>query len=198
MENPVRTEQHFERLRARREAVGLACREFLGSSLPMVWEAGCGHGHFLTAFAAAHPDRLCVGIDVTAERIARAQRKRERAGLPNLHFLRAEARDFLAVLPLSKRLAAIYILFPDPWPKRRHRKNRLLEPGFLREVALRAEREARLYFRTDSESYYAEVAAAIAAGSDWNRCPQGPWPFEVPTVFQQKAASYHSLVAERA
>jgi tRNA (guanine-N7-)-methyltransferase len=198
MENLVRTAEHLERLRERREALRAVCARLLAASPGFVLEIGCGHGHFLTAFAARHPDRRCVGIDLSADRIERAERKRARAGLPNLHFLRAEARDFLAALPDEARPSAIYVLFPDPWPKRRHHKYRLLEPGFLGELARRSGRGARLYFRTDHEPYFAAVAAALAAGPDWRPLPAAPWPFELPTIFQQKAERYHSLAAERA
>jgi tRNA (guanine-N7-)-methyltransferase len=84
-----------------------------------VWELGCGHGHFLTAYAAAHPDQLCLGVDLSGERVARAQRKQHRAQLENLYFLRADARLFLEALPPTAKCSAIYVLFPDPWPKLR-------------------------------------------------------------------------------
>ena len=80
-------------------------------------EIGAGHGHFLTAYAAAHPERTCVGLDIIAERVERANRKKNRARLDNLHFLHASAEDFLASLPENVRFADVFVLFPDPWPK---------------------------------------------------------------------------------
>src|SRR5271154_4818946 len=99
----------------RRQALAEACASLLVERAEFVWEIGCGHGHFLNAYARAHADRLCIGVDITRDRIARAVRKRDLAGLSNLHFLRAEARDFLAALPQAARFSALYILFPDPW-----------------------------------------------------------------------------------
>jgi tRNA (guanine-N7-)-methyltransferase len=160
-----------------------------------VCEFGCGHGHFLAAYAAAHPDQLCVGLDISGERIARALRKRDRAKLTNLHFIHAEARDFLDCLPADATLADIYILFPDPWPKRRHHKNRLLEPDFLREIARRAGQGARLFFRTDFEPYFRESEALLREHPAWEITP-GPWPFEQVTVFQSRAAQHFSLIAQ--
>ncbi len=150
----------------------------------------------MTAYAAAHPGRLCIGIDLVPERIARADRKRERAKLGRVHFLRAEARDFLAALPEHARFSAIYILFPDPWPKRRHHKHRIMQAAFMQEIAERAGEGTRLYFRTDHDAYFADVRSALRAQDAW-RLVDEPWPFEMPTVFQQRAQVHHSLVAVR-
>ncbi|MBI5766701.1 MAG: tRNA (guanosine(46)-N7)-methyltransferase TrmB [Verrucomicrobia bacterium] len=175
-----------------------ALRERLHGLLPadahLVWELGCGHGHFLTAYAEAHPDQLCVGIDIVGDRIDRANRKRDRAHLANLHFLLAEGRLFLEELPAGARFAEVFILFPDPWPKLRHHKHRIVQPDFLAAVAQRAEPSARLCFRTDFAPYFEDAHATIDAHPDW-RVVDEPWPFEQETVFQSRAPSYRSLVA---
>jgi tRNA (guanine-N7-)-methyltransferase len=196
MENPARTAEHFKRITNRDTTLRAVLAALLPSPVSLVWEAGCGHGHFLAAYAAAHPERLCIGIDLSAERIARAERKRARANLANLHFLQAEAGAFLKALPVHARFQEVYLLFPDPWPKRRHHKNRLMQPGFLEAVAARAGQGTRLYFRTDDESYSAYAEYVIRSLSAW-KLVDGPWPFEVSTVFQERASSHRSLVAER-
>lgn len=163
---------------------------------PIVLEIGSGHGHFLTAYAAAHPERRCVGIDLLPERIERAERKRERARAGNLRFLRAAADDFLSIVPADLRFDEIFLLFPDPWPKRRHEKNRLMRPALLAALAAHAEPGTRLHFRTDHAPYFAEARATIAASPCWKEI-DAPWPFELPTIFQQRAGSFESLTAER-
>jgi tRNA (guanine-N7-)-methyltransferase len=190
-------EEHIARIGNRRDRLRAVLAEVVPAQTPFVWEIGCGHGHFLTAYAETHPERLCLGIDVLAERIERANRKKGRAGLANLRFIRAEARDFLAALPAAARIAAIYMLFPDPWPKRRHHKNRLLDADFLRQIASWAEKGAHLYFRTDHEAYFKETEKVLGGHSDWMIRPSDPWPFQIETIFQQKAARYLSLAAER-
>lgn len=162
---------------------------------PIVLELGCGNGHFLTAYAAAHPDRRCVGIDLRLERIEKARRKQRRARLRNLHFVRGEARDVLREMPADIRLGEIYMLFPDPWPKKRHHKNRLLNASLLDALAARAGQGSRLFFRTDFEPYYAEAVATIAAHQGWHLLPKGPFAFEHPTIFQSRASVYFSLAA---
>jgi len=195
-ESDVRIAEYGSLIAQRREALRITCAQLLADEPSLVWEIGCGHGHFLTAYAAAHPDRLCIGIDLVPERIARANRKRERAKLSRAHFFRAEARDFLAALPEHARFSAIYILFPDPWPKRRHHKHRIMQAGFMQEIAARAGEGARLFFRTDHQPYFADVRSALDTHPAW-RLVDEPWPFEMTTVFQQRAPVHHSLVAAR-
>jgi tRNA (guanine-N7-)-methyltransferase len=159
-----------------------------------VLEIGAGHGHFLTAYAAAHPERTCVGLDIIAERVERANRKKNRARLDNLHFLHASAEDFLASLPENVRFADVFVLFPDPWPKRRHHKNRLMQADFLSQIAAKAGQGLRLYFRTDDTDYFAAARAVVMEHPAW-QVLDAPWAFEYETVFQERAPGYQSLVA---
>jgi tRNA (guanine-N7-)-methyltransferase len=189
------TEKYVSILEQRRATL----RQQLESILPktaadFVWEVGSGHGHFLTAYATANPDRLCIGIDLVGERIERAVRKRDRAKLPNLHFIRAEARLFLETLPAEARVGAVFVLFPDPWPKLRHNKHRIIQASFLTATASRAMPGCPLYFRTDFEPYFMAGRDVVAAHPNWEIADE-PWPFEYATVFQQRADTFHSLVA---
>lgn len=161
-----------------------------------VWEVGCGHGHFLNAYAAAHPSKLCIGVDIESNRIERAEKKRDRAGLKNLHFLRAEARLFLSTLPDQARASDVFILFPDPWPKARHHKHRLLGPDFLATLVRHTTPDARICFRTDHREYYDEAAAAVRASPGWHLTDEA-WPFEYNTVFQSRAPDHSSFIARR-
>ena len=177
-------------------------REELTRVLPtkgplLVWEVGCGHGHFLTAYAAAHPNRCCIGVDIESSRIMRATKKRDRAQLRNLHFIRSEARLFLDALPPATKLADVFVLFPDPWPKTRHHKHRVIQPLFLKALADKATTDARLYFRTDHAPYFEEVSTLVEESPPWELLDE-PWPFEFETVFQSRAAHHQSLVARRA
>ncbi len=186
----------FDAIRTSRQA-GL--RAVLARILPehprFVFEIGSGNGHFLAAYGAAHPDQLCIGIDRQIERIDRALRKKEHATLANVHFLRCMADDFLLALPAEATFIDVYVLFPDPWPKKRHHKNRLINPAFLDDIAGRAGRETRLFFRTDYQPYFDEVVAVVAAHPRWRALPAGPFPFECMTMFQLRAPRFHSLAA---
>jgi len=196
MENPARTAAHLALIDSRRHELKAWCAEHIAGRSRLVLEIGCGHGHFLTAYAAVHPDELCVGVDIELERIERALRKQQRTGLSNLHFVRAEARLFLDVLPGHVRASAVYFLFPDPWPKRRHHKNRLLTPQFLEWLAEKTRDDARLYFRSDYAPCLAEARMNAAEAPSWMISNEA-WPFDAPTVFQEWAREYSSFVAVR-
>lgn len=181
-------------LRARRAALAAQ----LGAAFPrpvlIVLELGSGHGHLLTEYAAT-TGAICAGVDICRDRIERAQRKRERAGLDHLHFFRCEAADFLACLPGHVSLDRVFILFPDPWPKRRHHKNRLVSASLLSTLASRATARCELFFRTDHRPYLEAVEGLVREHPDWEIAPGAEWPLEKPTVFQQRASWFGSLAA---
>ena len=196
MENPIRTAEHITRITQRRSDLRDIIAQSIPSQTPFVWEVGCGHGHFLAAYAAAHPSEVCVGVDISKDRIDRGLRKRNRAQLENLQFIQADARDFLDALPASARFSAIYLLFPDPWPKRRHHKNRIVQPDFLSATARRAGQGTRLHFRTDYEPYFRDSEALIRQHAGWEIVDE-PWPFEHLTVFQSRATRHFSFTARQ-
>lgn len=197
VENPSRTAEYLERMEARRRNLRARQAQILPSHARFTWEIGSGHGHFLTAYAQSHPTELCIGIDIIGERVERALRKRDQASLANLHFIHAEARLFQETLPADATFSRLFILFPDPWPKLRHHKHRIMQPDFLAAVAARAGEGARLYFRTDFTPYYDDTKAVLSSHPNWDILSDGsePWPFEHETVFQARAPSYHSLIA---
>lgn len=181
----------------RRSALGAELSTLLPTPKPIVWEIGCGHGHFLVRYAELFPAKFCIGVDLILDRLERSGRKRDRARLDNCHFVRAEAREFLLALDRAITLEEIWVLFPDPWPKARHNKNRLLKPEFFEAIASRAGEGARFYFRTDHLDYFAEVEGILPDLKTWQRDLSASWPLEHETVFQARAPEYHSLVLVR-
>ena len=194
MENALRTAAYVSKVAERHVALKATSATLLTGVGACVLEIGAGHGHFLTAYAAAHPERTCVGLDIIAERVDRANRKKNRARLGNLHFLHASAEDFLASMPENVRFTDVFVLFPDPWPKRRHHKNRLMQADFLSQIAAKAGQGLRLYFRTDDSDYFAAARAVVMEHPAW-QVLDAPWAFEYETVFQERAPGYQSLVA---
>jgi tRNA (guanine-N7-)-methyltransferase len=197
VDNPTRTAEYLARRDARCADLQRTLAELLAARTRITLEVGAGHGHFLTDYAAAHPEEFCVGIDLLRDRVERATRKRDRAKLANLVFLRAEAAEFLDALPTGTVFQRIFVLFPDPWPKRRHHKNRLMQAEFLSTIAKHAEKAAQLCFRTDDAAYFTAAKAEVLAHPDWAISSGEPWPFERVTVFQSRAPAYESLVAFR-
>jgi len=185
------------RVAERQAALRSQLAQLIPATAVLTLEIGSGHGHFLTRYATEYPSRLCLGVDLIGDRIRRARRKAERAQLSHCHFIQAEARELIDALPAGVTFAELWVLFPDPWPKKRHHKNRLLQPAFFAAAARRMGEGARLYFRTDHGDYFRAVAALFPGLSDWRIDPTAPWPLEHETVFQARAPNYHSLVALR-
>lgn len=189
--------EFLSRVRERRAELQRTLASLMPTPRGIVWEVGCGHGHFLVRYAQENPGKYCIGIDIIMDRLLRGGKKRDRAHLSNCAFLRAEAREFFNALPAGISLDEVWVLFPDPWPKARHNKNRLLKADFFNAIASRAGEGARFYFRTDHEDYFHEVEAIMAELQTWRRDPHAAWPLEQETVFQARAPSYRSLIAVR-
>ena len=182
---------------SRLTAIRAQLTPLLQTSLPITLEIGSGHGHFLTAYAQAHPDRFCIGIDLLPDRLERSHRKSHRAKLDNIAWIHADAGLFLQALP-DNVLAEIFLLFSDPWPKRRHWKNRVIQPEFLSLLATKAGQGTRLCFRTDHAPYFTQAREFVGQHPFWILPADEAWPFELATVFQQRATGYQSFVARRA
>ncbi len=124
---------------------------------PLELELGCGDGSFTLQYALANPGRNIVALERLLGRITKLDRKGHRAGLKNLRLLRAEAAYVLEYLLPPGLLDAIHVYFPDPWPKKRHHKNRLISEPFP-PLAKRLLREGgNVYLRTDNIEYFEQM-----------------------------------------
>lgn len=129
---------------------------------PLEVELGCGDASFLVNYARSHPERNFIGVERLAGRIRKLDRKGRRAGLTNLRGVRIESSYFLEYLLPPRSAAALHIYFPDPWPKRKHWKHRLVSERFP-EIAARALATGGvIYLRTDDESYFQQMASVFA------------------------------------
>ena len=158
-------------------------------------EIGCGHGHWLTAYAEAYPEEFCVGLDLLSQRILKSQKKADKRNLTNIRFLKAEALEWLEILPEDIGLSKVMVLFPDPWPKKRHHKRRLIQPEFLALLATRMAPGGKLFFRTDHDPYFEWTMEHLAVHPDWDLDQSPEWPMERSTYFQELMTSYQTLSA---
>jgi tRNA (guanine-N7-)-methyltransferase len=134
-----------------------------GRRAPRVLEIGCGMGETTAAIAAARPDTDFVGVEVHAPGVGSLLRQIEARSLANLRVIRHDAVDVVARMIPVASLAGIHVFFPDPWPKKRHHKRRLLQPGFVHALSLRLEPGGYLHVATDWEDYAQEVLATLEA-----------------------------------
>jgi tRNA (guanine-N7-)-methyltransferase len=197
-ESDERSNGHARYLQQRTERVA-AIRSFLdesfGEAATLTLEIGCGHGHYLTAYAEQHPEAICLGLDLVSKRIRKANQKKEKRGLANLHFLKAEVTEFLEAWPDRLRTERIFILFPDPWPKKRHIKNRILQPQLLDSLSRIATPGTLLHFRTDDPANFDWGWSVIDSHPCWKIRSDLDWPFENPSFFQDLLGVHESLTA---
>jgi len=147
-----------------------------GRRAPVEIDLGCGKGRFLTARASACPDRDFIGTDRQFSRLQKIRRKAERLGLSNVRLLHAETAYALRYLFSPSSVSACYLFFPDPWPKRKHHRRRIVTPAFMDILARILQADAPLHVATDHDDYFAWVTRIIAADSRFEPSP----PF-VPT-----------------
>ena len=134
-----------------------------GRRAPRVLEIGCGMGETTAAIAAARPGEDFLGVEVHAPGVGSLLRRIEAAGLSNLRVIRHDAVDVVTHMIGAGSLAGIHVFFPDPWPKKRHHKRRLLQPGFVHALAERLQPGGYLHVATDWEDYAQQVLATLEA-----------------------------------
>ena len=124
-----------------------------GRAAPCVLDIGFGNGETLVAMAAADPDRNYLGVEVHRPGVGHCLLAAEEAEVSNLRVLVADAVEVMSRHLAPGSLAAIHIYFPDPWPKKRHHKRRLIQRSFLDLAADRLEPGGVLHLATDWEDY---------------------------------------------
>ena len=134
-----------------------------GRRAPRVLEIGFGMGETTAAIAQARPADDFLGIEVHSPGVGSLLRRIAELGLSNVRVVQHDAVEFVAAMIPPASLAGIHIFFPDPWPKKRHHKRRLLKPAFVHELALRLAPQGYLHVATDWEEYAQEILAALAA-----------------------------------
>jgi tRNA (guanine-N7-)-methyltransferase len=145
------------------ERIDLA--KLFSTEQPLEVELGSGDGSFLVCIARQHPERNFIGVERLLGRIRKLDRKGRRAGLTNLRGVRIESSYFLKYLLPVHSVAAIHVYFPDPWPKRKHRRHRLINEQFVSVAHQVLQPGGRVYLRTDDADYYEQMLQVFAANA---------------------------------
>jgi tRNA (guanine-N7-)-methyltransferase len=130
---------------------------------PLDVELGSGDGSFLVEWARRHPDQNFLGVERLLGRIRKLNRKALRAGLTHLRCLRLEASYVVEYLLPPASVRALHIYFPDPWPKRKQRKHRLINSRFTEVAARVIAPGGSVHLRTDDADYFAQMTEVFAA-----------------------------------
>ncbi|MBO7721918.1 MAG: tRNA (guanosine(46)-N7)-methyltransferase TrmB [Kiritimatiellae bacterium] len=163
---------------------------------PLEVEVGCGKGRFLTARAKANPDCDFLGIERMLGRVRLFDGKCRRGGIDNAKVLRLEALYTFHYLLPAHGVRTVYVFFPDPWPKRKHRSHRLFGPLFLNALWKRLEIGGKIEFATDHEEYFGVVKDCFAADGRFEEVapmerPRELWT-EFETLFRGQGLAVHS------
>jgi tRNA (guanine-N7-)-methyltransferase len=141
---------------------------------PLEVELGSGDGSFLVNWCKAHPEQNFLGIERLLGRIRKIERRGRRAGLSNLKVIRIESSYFLQHLLPERSCAAIHVYFPDPWPKRRHQKYRLINENFPALARRVLTPGGRVFLRTDNPPYFDQMLGVFAAAPFFAPVPTPP------------------------
>ena len=134
-----------------------------GRIAPLVVEIGFGMGGATAAIAAARPDADFLGIEVHPPGVGALLQRIDKAQLRNVRIVQHDAVEVLHSMIAPASLAGVHVFFPDPWPKKRHHKRRLIQPEFVRLLASRLAPGATLHCATDWEPYAEQMLAVLAA-----------------------------------
>lgn len=148
-----------------------------GNDQPVYLEIGFGNGEALAELASRHPGRNFLGIEVHRPGVGHLLLELERRGLANVRVLRRDAVEVLGQALRPASLAGVYLYFPDPWPKRRHHKRRLLNPEFVPLLARVIRPGGLFHAATDWEPYAQEMLAVMTAAGDRFENAVGPGAF---------------------
>jgi tRNA (guanine-N7-)-methyltransferase len=158
--------------------------EIFGSARPLALEIGCGVGDFIAKTAADNPDTNIIALDYYNKGCDSSCRRLERNGVTNVRVVRIEARQFIAERLEKGSLSAVYINCPDPWPKKRHRKRRLVNRHFVEFLRDYLVPGGELYFATDFVDYGIDVAGMMSSVPGFENALQ-------PDLYRHSLEGYH-------
>jgi tRNA (guanine-N7-)-methyltransferase len=160
-------------------------REIFGNERPIELDLGAGDGGFAIAYAQQRPEINLLAVERLLGRVRKIEKRAARAGLTNVRVLRLEFGYTVRHLLPPGSISIAHILFPDPWPKRRHWDRRLVQPDFVRDLAVALKPGGEFRFTTDHADYFETAQAAVAEASVLERAPEWDWSRDPKTDFQQ-------------
>ncbi|MDH3513825.1 MAG: tRNA (guanosine(46)-N7)-methyltransferase TrmB, partial [Gammaproteobacteria bacterium] len=142
-------------------AAPLEFARIFGRQAPVILEIGFGNGEALAAAAAAHPQNDYLGMEVHRPGAGGLLRRLDALGLNNVRVMLADAGEALAAAP-DASISGVRLFFPDPWPKKRHHKRRLVQPDFAALVARKLVPGGYFHLATDWDEYAGHMLAVLS------------------------------------
>ncbi len=156
-----------------------------GRSAPIEVDLGCGDGSFLVQMAAANPSRDFLGIERLLQRVRKARRKIAERELTNARVLRIETSYAVQQMLPADSVAQFHLMFPDPWPKRRHWRRRIVTEEFLTSVHRALAPHGGLRIATDQIGYFREIERLIGQAKQFV-VSTDPEPLRPPSTFEKR------------
>ena len=144
-----------------------------GNGRPVIAEIGFGNGEATWRMAQSSPDENFLGIEVHRAGVGRLLLALEKRGIDNVRVACVDAVDFLRLRVAPHSLAGVRIYFPDPWPKKRHHKRRLVQPAFVALLAARMKEGAILHLATDWAPYAEHMLDVLNAAQAFENLAPG-------------------------
>jgi tRNA (guanine-N7-)-methyltransferase len=152
---------------------------------PLEVELGCGDASFLVEYARRNPGINFIGVERLLGRISKLDKKGRRNELVNLRGVRIESSYFLQYLLPSHSASALHIYFPDPWPKKRHHKNRLINENFPALARAALAHGGIIYLRTDDADYFSQMTELFGANKEFQKIETQVELAEILTDFER-------------
>jgi tRNA (guanine-N7-)-methyltransferase len=161
----------------------LDLEKIFGRSAPLQVDLGCGDGSFICTLAERMPERNFLGIERLLGRIRSAARKAAAVG--NVRLLRMESSYAVRYLLPARSVETFYLLFPDPWPKRRHWQRRIVTKEFLRAISQALAENGKFLVATDHLNYFEKIDQIARADPDFTVARPGAADLPL-TKFEQQ------------
>ena len=139
----------------------LSKEEIFETNRPLEIDLGCGDGSFLVAMASHYPERNFLGVERLLGRVRKVIRKAEKNSLLNLKVLRLELSYTIEWLLPDHCANRMHLLFPDPWPKKKHHKRRMVNKSFCESLVRILKEDGEFLFKTDHPDYFEESMLAL-------------------------------------
>ena len=163
----------------------LVLTELFPRPAPLEVELGCGDASFLVEYARRNPDINFIGVERLLGRIQKLDKKGRRTGLLNTRGVRIESAYFLEYLLPAHSASALHIYFPDPWPKKKHRRHRLIGGHFPALARQTLVAQGTVYLRTDDVDYFQQMNEVFDAAQEFEKVATPAALAEVTTDFER-------------
>ena len=155
---------------------GIPFPQPIAAAGPLVLEIGSGMGETTAEIAKAHPDTEFVAVEVHGPGVGSLLNRIHSEELTNLRVVRHDAVEVLERMIGDEALAGVHVFFPDPWPKKRHHKRRLVQAGFVSLLARKLKRGGVVHLATDWPEYADQISAVFSQSDLFTTRTGGPSP----------------------